>query len=97
VSPPQLEAPLFSLLPGVRVAVGLDNVEGGECDIGDDNTEDKDEGSGGNGIDVLEGPTLQLLACQKLLYTVVSQTRDDTLFEPLPIITPKAKYAVSNP
>ena len=57
----QLEAPPLSLFPGVRVGVGLDSVKVGEGDIGDDNTEDKDEGGGGNEIDVLDGPTLQNL------------------------------------
>ena len=57
----QLEAPPLSLLPGVRVGVGLDSVEVGEGDGDDDNTEDKDEGGGGNEIDVLDGPTLQNL------------------------------------
>ena len=52
------EAPPLSLLPGERVGVGLDSVKVGE---GDTNTEDKDEGGGGNEIDVFDGPTLQNL------------------------------------
>ena len=52
----QLEVPPLLLSPPeVRVGVGLDNVEDRE----DDSTEDKDEGTGGNEIDVPEGPTLQ--------------------------------------
>ena len=47
---PRLEAPLPLLLPGVWVGEG-----GG----GVDKIEDKDEGTGGNEIDVLEGPTPQ--------------------------------------
>jgi len=56
-----LDAPPLSPPPGVRVGVGLDNVEDGEGDIDDDNIDDKDEGGGGNEIDVLDGPTSQNL------------------------------------
>ena len=59
--PRQLEAPPLSLLPEVRVGVGLDSVEDGEGDVDDNNTEDKDGGGGGNEIDVPDGPALQNL------------------------------------
>ena len=50
-----LEAPPLSSLPGVRVGVGPDSVGKG------DNTKDKEDGGGGNEIDVFDGPTLQNL------------------------------------
>lgn len=54
---PRLEAPFWPLLlPGVWVGVGVDSGEDGE-----DTTDDKDEGTGGNEIDVLAGPTSQNL------------------------------------
>jgi len=55
----QLEAP--PVFPEVWVGVELDSVEDGESDSDDDNIEDKDEGGGGNEIDVGEDPTLQNL------------------------------------
>ena len=59
----QLEALLLLLLlllfPEVGVGVGPDGVEDGEGDSEDDSIEDKDEGGGGNEIDVPEAPALQ--------------------------------------